>query len=216
MSRNENRIDPRVKRTRQLFRQALMDLIPEKGYHAITIQDIADRATLNRATFYLHYRDKDDLLYTGMREVLDELSANNPLPIDEASVLSAEEMRTTIELDLKLVAQNIGFYRAMLGEHGVWGFAYTLQKYFYEITQYRLISVFGKLPKGPVPPEIVLAYVTSAYVGTIQWWVEQDMPYTISEMADYLVRLYAVGIFQALGLEPGFNQHETKDGTSLP
>lgn len=208
MSRNEKKIDPRIKRTRQLLRQALMDLIPEKGYQAITIQDIADRATLNRATFYLHYRDKDDLLYTGMREILDELSATNPLPIEEASVLSVEETRTTIELDLKLVAQNINFYRAMLGENGVWGFAHALQKYFYEITEQRLISIFGKLPEGPVPPEIVLAYVTSAYVGCIQWWVEHDMPYSISDMADNLVQLYASGIYQALGLEAGFGQND--------
>lgn len=209
MSKNEKKIDPRVKRTRQLLRQALMDLIPEKGYHAITIQDIADRATLNRATFYLHYRDKDDLLYTGMREVLDELSATNPLPKEESGVLSVEETHTTIELDLKLVAQNISFYRAMLGEHGVWGFAHALQKYFYEITENRLTSVFGKLPEGPVPPEIVLAYVTSAYVGIIQWWVEQDMPYSISEMADNLVQLYAMGIYQAFGLQPSVNSDDT-------
>jgi AcrR family transcriptional regulator len=210
MSKNEKRIDPRVKRTRRLLRQALMDLIPEKGYHAVTIQDIADRATLNRATFYLHYHDKDDLLYTGMREILDELSATNPLPIEDARVLSVEETRTTIELDLNLVAQNISFYRAMLGEHGVWGFAHALQKYFYEITEQRLVSIFGKLPEGPVPPEIVLAYVTSAYVGMIQWWVEQDMPYSICEMADYLVQLHALGIYQTLGLEPGIKQ----DGTN--
>jgi AcrR family transcriptional regulator len=206
MSNNELKIDPRVKRTRQLLRQALMDLIPEKGYNAITIKDITDRATLNRATFYLHYRDKDDLLYKGMREVLDELTAANPLPVAEAGVLSTAETRITIERDFKHVAQNESFYRAMLGENGVWGFAHRLQKYIYELTERRLISVLGELPAGPVPAEIVLAHIASAYVGIIQWWVENDMPYPVVEMADHLVNLYALGIYQAIGLEPSINE----------
>jgi AcrR family transcriptional regulator len=205
MSKKEIKLDPRVKRTRQLLRQALMDLIPEKGYNAITVQDITDRATLNRATFYLHYRDKDDLLYKGMREVLDELTASNPPLVSESGVLSVDETHITIEREFKHVAKNLSFYRAMLGENGVWGFAHKLQNYIYELTRHRLISVLGELPTGPVPTEIVLAYIATAYVGIIQWWVEQDMPYSTGEMADKLVQLYALGIYQALGLEPGID-----------
>lgn len=67
---NEN--DPRVKRTRQLLKQALFDLLREKGFAAVTVRDICERATLNRATFYAHYVDKYDLIDRIMREDLEQ------------------------------------------------------------------------------------------------------------------------------------------------
>ena len=54
---NGHKIDPRIERTREALRGALMALIEEKGFDAISVQDITERARLNRATFYLHYRD---------------------------------------------------------------------------------------------------------------------------------------------------------------
>ena len=62
------RVDPRVTRTRKLIREALTSLIAEKRFEAITVQDIAERATINRATFYLHYPDKFALLDALVRE----------------------------------------------------------------------------------------------------------------------------------------------------
>src|SRR5437763_11823070 len=53
-----NEADPRVKRTRRLLQDALMELLAEKSFDAITVQDIAERSTINRATFYAHYVDK--------------------------------------------------------------------------------------------------------------------------------------------------------------
>jgi AcrR family transcriptional regulator len=52
------RIDPRVRRTRGLLATAFAELIKERGFAAITVQDIAERAGINRATFYAHYDDK--------------------------------------------------------------------------------------------------------------------------------------------------------------
>ena len=58
----EERVDPRIKRTRQLLVQAFNELLGEKSFDAMTVQDIADRATVNRATFYAHFEDKYALL----------------------------------------------------------------------------------------------------------------------------------------------------------
>src|SRR5215831_7022273 len=57
-----NDVDPRVKRTRKLLQDAFMALLAEKSFHAISVQDIAERATLNRATFYAHFEDKYALM----------------------------------------------------------------------------------------------------------------------------------------------------------
>jgi len=56
------KLDPRVKRTRGLLEQAFMDVLTEKGFQAVTVQDIAERAGVNRATFYAHFEDKYALL----------------------------------------------------------------------------------------------------------------------------------------------------------
>src|SRR5512142_1462646 len=62
------RLDPRVVRTRQSLEQAFADLLREKGFQAITVQDIARRAGLNRATFYAHFTDKYALLDHRIRQ----------------------------------------------------------------------------------------------------------------------------------------------------
>jgi len=75
----EKREDPRVTRTRQLLHQAFLELLGEKSFQDITIQDIAERATVNRVTFYAHFQDKFALLEYTIREsfkqkVRDQLS----------------------------------------------------------------------------------------------------------------------------------------------
>jgi AcrR family transcriptional regulator len=58
----EKRVDPRVKRTRELIVGAFGELVNEKGHRGLTVQEIAERATVNRATFYDHFRDQYELL----------------------------------------------------------------------------------------------------------------------------------------------------------
>ena len=53
----EKRVDPRVKRTRELIVRAFNQLVAEKGHTGLTVQEIAERATINRATFYAHFSD---------------------------------------------------------------------------------------------------------------------------------------------------------------
>ncbi len=61
------KLDPRVKRTRRLIQWAFGELLAEKGFGAITVQDITERAGINRATFYAHYPDKFALLEETLR-----------------------------------------------------------------------------------------------------------------------------------------------------
>ena len=68
MSTSIKGMDPRVKRTRQLLQNAFLELFAEKDFTAISIQDITERATVNRATFYAHFSDKYALMDSVMRE----------------------------------------------------------------------------------------------------------------------------------------------------
>ena len=58
----QEKLDPRVKRTRGLILQSFNDLLAEKGFESISVQDVTDKAQINRATFYAHFEDKYKLL----------------------------------------------------------------------------------------------------------------------------------------------------------
>lgn len=64
----EEKLDPRVKRTRSLILDAFENLLPDKGFQSLTVQDITDKAEINRATFYAHFADKYDLLDQSIRQ----------------------------------------------------------------------------------------------------------------------------------------------------
>ena len=68
----EKKIDPRVKRTRALIQQAFAELLQEKGFQAITVKDITQRAEVNRATFYAHFPDKFELLSINTQKIFRE------------------------------------------------------------------------------------------------------------------------------------------------
>jgi AcrR family transcriptional regulator len=70
------KIDPRIRRTRQMLFQAFQDLLAEKAFDLISVQDIAERSTLNRATFYDHFTDKFALLEAMMGERVSALIAS--------------------------------------------------------------------------------------------------------------------------------------------
>lgn len=78
---SEARVDPRVKRTRHLLEQAFWELLKEKSFQSITVQDITDLATVNRATFYAHFDDKFALHNHVIRKLFQE-ALQEKLPPD--------------------------------------------------------------------------------------------------------------------------------------
>lgn len=77
--KNDEREDPRVLRTRQLLLQAFSDLFSEKGFQAITVQNVTERANINRGTFYAHFEDKSAILEFWLREQFQQRVANTVL-----------------------------------------------------------------------------------------------------------------------------------------
>ena len=77
MSRNGShppKVDRRIQRTRDRLGDALIALIQEKALDSITVQEVLDRANVGRSTFYVHYRDKDDLLLSDFDEFLESMA----------------------------------------------------------------------------------------------------------------------------------------------
>src|SRR5688500_10603832 len=66
--------DRRVRKSRQAIREAFISLVLDKGFEAVTVEDIAERADIARATFYAHYSDKHELLTTLFDEITSEVT----------------------------------------------------------------------------------------------------------------------------------------------
>src|SRR5215208_5419659 len=121
--------DLRVRRTRKLLKQALIELTIEKGFAAVTVQDIADRAMVNRATFYRHYLDKYDLLDQYMREVYDMTASQAEIPIASPQYADFAKPPAGLINLLEHIQQHADFYRVMLGKQGDPAFVQNIQQY---------------------------------------------------------------------------------------
>jgi AcrR family transcriptional regulator len=190
-------VDRRVQRTRKLLGDALMALILEKGYDAITVQDITDRANLGRATFYLHYRDKEDLLFSVMTEVIDELKAAIELPesawrghVGEAPLLLAA---------FKHAEENVDLYRVLLSGQATTTFLIRLREYIAQTVQ-KAIEVVYPNYEGRVPIDVAANYMSGALFMLVEWWLRDNMPYPPEEMARWLWDLVIIGMARTMEL----------------
>lgn len=190
--------DRRVKRTNRQLRDALLALIMEQGYEAITVQDITDRADLSRATFYLHYRDKDDLLVNSLEEMFDALveaqgTLNPHMILSDSTPPSLIAFRHAQEYSR--------LYRVMLSERGVAYVMHRIQHYLAAVAQEQIALLIPAGSALPVPLEIVAHHVAGSLFGLIVWWLAHDMPHSAEYMAQTFHRLTIAGIVAALGLE---------------
>jgi AcrR family transcriptional regulator len=201
MTKELKKLDPRVVRTRQMLRDALVSLIAEKGFDALTVQDIADRATLNRATFYLHYQDKHELLINSLRDAIDELMADigpaeaNGQPVFDGSV------RPIVGV-FNHVAQHARFYRVMMGAAGAPSFIAGVRDYIVEITLQWLKVLQPVSKKSVVPLDIVANSLSWSLLGVLIWWLEHDMAQPPEYMAEQFRVLITSDLRQVLGLKP--------------
>ncbi len=201
MSKKQKKLDPRVVRTRQQLRDALVSLIEEKGFDALTVQDIADRAELNRATFYLHYCDKQDLLENSLRDAIDELVVDLGTSTDERGQLIGDESPRPIKAVFEHVAQHAHFYRVMLSAEGVPAFSAGVRDYMAEVTLRWLAALQPRPLQSRVPLEIVANSLSWSLLGVLIWWLEHNMPHPPEFMAEQFQLLITLDLRQVLGLK---------------
>ena len=200
MSEIAPKIDRRILRTRKLLWEALISLIEEKDYSEITIQDIADRADVNRVTFYLHYRDKQELLVKSVEMLFEELTAKTTPLIGENFRLDVPPPGMT--LVYQYIAENAGLFCKLLSANGIPLLMNRMRKFLAGLTiqRFRLIMPPGR--EGPVPLEIVAEYAAGSILGLIIWWLEAGMPIPPEEFAHQTLLLTAHGPYWAAGIQP--------------
>jgi AcrR family transcriptional regulator len=180
--------DRRVCRTRRQLSDALVGLLLEKRFDAITVQELIDRADVGRATFYAHYRDKEDLFLSAWKRVLDRLVAE----------IEWEGPRVPVRWLFAHLAESQAFYRALVRSRKT--------EWLFETGRAHLSeSIEGSLARwlagrtAPSAPVAVLAnYLASEIVALLRWWLERERPHTPERMDEIFHELVVPGLRAAL------------------
>ena len=170
----------RVRRTQKLLREALMELIEERGFEALTIGELTTRAMVSRAAFYRNYQDKYDLVEQIFEEAMRMLLA----AVGELGRDHPAEIWVTF---FEHIARYERLYRALLGSKGSPWFVRKMRGALADLTKER-----ARLPHGPdgstrpvhaFSDMLVPDLVATMWVEAITWWLEQGRPYPPREIA---------------------------------
>lgn len=197
--KRQRREDRRVARTKRQLRDALMELILEKGYDGVTIEDVTERADLGRTTFYLHYKDKEELLISSLEAVFDELAAQIMSMPQEWRL--GENDHGPISVVFQHAAENATLYRILLRGQGSVALADRVRDYVTERAQVFFSSLVAELQTTPeIPPSLAANYYAGSLMSMLIWWLENDMPYPTQKIVHHFRALCIGGIASALGL----------------
>jgi len=170
-------MDRRIQKTRNAIIEAFVDLMAEKNFEQITINEIAERANVNRGTIYLHYVDKHDLLEQCIEMHLDQLFQKCPPGGDTDSFSSKDAMLRMFEY----LEQNALFYSTILTNKGIPAFRKRL-------LDMATNSLNEQIYKGNIHQnirnEVLVQFLASAGVGVIEWWITNSMPYPAKDMVE--------------------------------
>lgn len=197
---SSKRVDRRILHTKQAIRDALVALIEEKGFDNLTVSDIAGKADINRGTFYLHYKDKFDLLEQTVATLIRDLEHI----FTQANFLKLFDLTsraTPIPLVVRLfeyLHENAALMRIALGLGSGVAFQARVRNVIEQkITEGALAGL--KAEKFLVPREYLISYILHAHFGVIQSWLEGGCKESPQEMALILSRLSLDGPLRATG-----------------
>lgn len=180
--------DRRSQRTRQLVLSALMGLMVEKSYDAITVQDLLDRANIGRSTFYSHYFDKEDVLTALAEQMLEMLS-------QQFSQRDASQgMFPSLEL-FQHALDHRQHFRVVLRGHArevVWDAAQTSLS---RAIEQRLATTLATKHPPSVPLSVMSEYLAGAFLNLLKWWLEAEVSYSPAQMDDMFQQLALPGVW---------------------
>jgi AcrR family transcriptional regulator len=204
---NNKRPDRRIERTRRNLKEALLVLVLEKGYETVTVQEITHKADISRTTFYLHYRDKEQLLLEcvdGMVNDLIQQITQIPLTAwgrEKLGNSSSQPSPSPVQMIFKHAAEHASLYRITLRVEGAYQALERLEEIISSTaaTTLKEITDQGGVQLPPqVPLEVFSHYFAAALLGMITWWLENDMPYPPEQMATSFQKMFFYGAYQVL------------------
>jgi AcrR family transcriptional regulator len=191
-------LDKRILSTRQALKNALLELMVEIGYEKTTVQHILERAGVGRATFYVHYRSKEDLL----RRSLDGLGKDLTEECKPARLGRVQEgNREPVLLGFTLaffrhVDRHRRLYRAMVGHESGLIVERQMRRLLAGLVKPDVVLKDGRR-RNSVEAEMAVQYVVGALMSVVIWWLDRDIKLSPEEM-DHAFRNMVLPAIQSI------------------
>lgn len=194
--------DLRIRRTRKALNEALLTLMEKKSFSKITIQELADEAMINRATFYLHYYDIYDLLDTCIQDNMNHTMLKHIETIHhiEDGVFYTGIFQELVTKMLKRVESNEHFFQVMFRS----GFDKQLEAYLIQFGHATVVPQIERaFQKGTSKKykDITLQLIVSTILGVVSWWLGSEEREEPEKIAELIVGVVTRGPAYTIGLE---------------
>lgn len=186
------KVDRRSQRTRELLSAALIELMLEQRYDEITVQDIIDRANVGRSTFYAHYLDKEDLLISDFTRVLDALSQHTEQNEPGGPALPS------LALFFRHVKEHHQLYKALVRGGGIDRLFKKGHERLRQNIEQHLHELVPAGQTAAVALPLVADYIAGAILTMLNWWLDNEMPYTPEHMDALFHQLVLPGVHATL------------------
>lgn len=187
----KKKADRRTNRTRRQLSEALVELVQEKRFDDITVQNVIDRADVGRSTFYTHFRDKEDLFQKDWERFLDGFAGH--ISWDQAG----EAPFVPVVFLFRHLQEAQPFYKGLVRSRKTdsvfkSGTAHLSERIEAALTarlQQRTAAAASTsrvtpatVPALLVPIPILANYLATQLFTLLKWWLDHDMPYTPERM----------------------------------
>lgn len=189
---SDDKPDRRVQRTRELLKNALMQLIDEKGYDAVTIQDVVDRANVGRTTFYSHYQSKDDLLLDHYADFASHL-IESPLSYDD---LMDDDPPVELIRLLQNLNEGESIYTTITRGKDA---EFIIRGVYLQMARNLTTSLQAAFPDAqPVYPlDLLVNYIVRSQHALMDWWLTGRSDHSADDVARLLHHMRRAAIREA-------------------
>jgi AcrR family transcriptional regulator len=172
------------RRTKQLIQNSFLQILESKPFESITIGDISKIAKINRGTFYFHFIDKFDLLDQIEQQLFAEIGNHiDELQSRYSSIQTFEKEQEHLAATLfSGIELHTPILKIFLSDHGRAGFHLRFRDAFSAKVRSNLEKNGTFLDNLKVPMDYFLAFITSAFLGLIEQWVQNGLDKTPQEM----------------------------------
>ena len=178
MARNPDR---RVQRTQQLLRGALLSLIQEKGFEALSVQDILDRANVGRATFYTHFDNKEDLLFSGFDGLRAALKERQREALSRRASMEERAFGFSREL-LAHVNDHRDQFDAMVGKRSGTAVQNVLRRILTELVRDDLKAILPDKKISPAQMDVLVEFIAGGLFGMMLWWMRGKARVSVDDL----------------------------------
>jgi AcrR family transcriptional regulator len=187
--------DRRVERTQQLLRTALFSLIREKGFEALSVQEIIDRANVGRATFYAHFDHKEDLLVSGFDGLQASLKKHQREAFSRGKNMDERVFAFSHEV-FAHVNEYRGVFRAMVGKRSGAMIQQLVHKLLVDLVRDDVRATVSGNKDDLKRTEALVQFLAGGLFGLLGWWLDSTKRLSVEEV-NTLFRQLAIPTIKA-------------------